>query len=244
MDPEKLGRRTFHFLSVVIIVPDAVVGIYNTFHGIHGADIVALLTQTKYNGEGKTLLIVFSSIWILLAISLSLTAYVIIPLFLKYSQPNYQSDQLLQRTKSLKTYLLWSMVMLTLLIGTVVTRIQKTNRYRPIQPFGYIGGSIFLLLLVFMLKENDHKTAVKRYIYSLFQIEEKQSGVQDIIVQNQQESFPHFPSNETSVAMATNPKPPNNCFTEISPKSRFVLIPIQKHHNGKNMIEKLPDVEL
>jgi hypothetical protein len=95
-----------------------------------------------------------------------------------------------------------------------------------------------------MLKENDHNSAVKRYIYSLFQIEEKQSGVQDILVQNLQESFPHFPSSETSIEMATNPRPQSNCFTEILPKSRFVLIPIQKHHNGKNMIEKLPDVEL
>jgi hypothetical protein len=225
MDPQELGRKTFCVLAVIIILPDAIVSLYNTTYGIHGADMVALLTQTMYNGEGRTLMIVISFVWILLALSLGFTAYVLIPLFLKSSQPTHHNDQLLQRKKSLKGILLWSIVLLIFFIGTVVSRKLKTHRYRPIQPFTYVIMIIFVLLLVYLLKGNDYRSAVKRYIFGLFQIEVIQSGVQDTAFQNTQESLSCFSGNGISKASEINPETQSKCFSVVSARDDFILTP-------------------
>jgi len=204
-------------------LPDALVGIYNTYHGIHGADMVALLTQTEYNGEGRTLLIYFSFGWIFLAIALSFTAYVLIPLFLKSSQPSHHDDQLLQRTKSLKSYLLLSVIVLMFFIGSVITRKQNTHRYRPIQAVMYIGMVLNTFMLVFILKEYDEKMAVKQYLFGLFQIEESNSSIEpDRSVHNARESMPQLSGNETSVDIETHPKPKSKCITVV-PATEYFL---------------------
>jgi glucan phosphoethanolaminetransferase (alkaline phosphatase superfamily) len=245
MDPQELGRKTFCVLAVIIILPDAIVSLYNTTYGIHGADMVALLTQTMYNGEGRTLMIVISFVWILLALSLGFTAYVLIPLFLKSSQPTHHNDQLLQRKKSLKGILLWSIVLLIFFIGTVVSRKLKTHRYRPIQPFTYVIMIIFVLLLVYLLKGNDYRSAVKRYIFGLLQIEVIQSGVQNMPIQNTQESLSCFSGNEISKASEINPETQSKCFSVVAARDDFILTPttITSQPTGKPPMEPLTVVE-
>jgi hypothetical protein len=242
MDPQELGRKTFCVLAVIIILPDAIVSLYNTTNGIHGADMVALLTQTMYNGEGRTLMIVISFVWILLALSLGFTAYVLIPLFLKSSQPAHQNDQLLQRKKSLKGILLWSIVLLIFFIGTVVSRKLKTHRYRPIQPFTYVIMIIFILLLFYLLKGNDHRSAVKRYIFGLLQIEVIQSGVQDT---STQESLSCFSGNGISKASEINPEIRSKRFSVVAARDDFILTPttFTSQPFGKPPTEQLTVVE-
>jgi len=187
-------------------LPDSLVGIFNTYHGIHGADMVALLTQTEYNGEGKTLLIFFSIGWILLAFALSFTAYVLIPFFLKSSQPSHD-DQLLQRKNSLKSYLFVSVTVLIFFIGSVITRKQNTHRYRPIQAVMYINMVLNIFMLVFILKENDEKMAVKQYLFGLFKISESFSSREpERSIPNSGESLAHFSGKESSKGMETLPK--------------------------------------
>jgi hypothetical protein len=52
LDPHELRRTILYVLGSVIVVPNAIAGIYNTVLDTHAVAAVALFTQKEYEGDG------------------------------------------------------------------------------------------------------------------------------------------------------------------------------------------------
>ena len=66
LDPQEVGRRSFVLLALVICLPNALVGIYTTFKGLHVAKDVVMLTQSESVGTGLPFLPIYTGCWALL----------------------------------------------------------------------------------------------------------------------------------------------------------------------------------
>jgi hypothetical protein len=52
LDPHELSTTILYVLGGVIVLPNAIAGIYNTVLGTHAVAAVALFTQREYEGDG------------------------------------------------------------------------------------------------------------------------------------------------------------------------------------------------
>ncbi len=116
----------------------------------------------------------YSLFWTLLALILSCTAYIFIPLLLKKRQPtnHHIEDHLLQRTKPLRGYLVLCAALLILAVTYVIMSEKNARKQRSIPAVNYVFMVAFVFLLLIILRQNDAKIVVRQYLFSLFEIQE------------------------------------------------------------------------
>ena len=175
LDPQEVGRRVFFILAIFICLPNAVVGIQCTFHGLHAANDVVMLTQTEYNGPEIQFIPIYSSCWAFLFFILSCVAFVFLPIFFKKQQTNSSEVIQPQRTISLQRYLLGSLGFFCFSMTSIVSIEQNDNRRLPIT-----ARIIFLfvdLLLAYHLTEREARKAAQRYLFNLFHINDSVTSI-------------------------------------------------------------------
>jgi nitric oxide reductase large subunit len=104
LDPKITGRRIIYALGAMIILPDALVGIYSTIHHLHVDYNIKLLTH-EFHERGISFLTNYSVFWTLLFFILSVLAFVCIPLLLKMKKPNQSNNIQPQKIISIKRFL-------------------------------------------------------------------------------------------------------------------------------------------
>jgi ABC-type phosphate transport system permease subunit len=146
MDPQEVGRRTFNIFTILICLPNTIVGIYNLKQGLHVAGGAAAYTQTEYQGEGVRFVPTYSLLWTSLFLILSFFAYAFIPLFIKNTQTSQNHQPTTQRTNSLQRYLVGSFWLLIILVISVVFSEQKVPSPRPLTIQYLVTCSCFHLI--------------------------------------------------------------------------------------------------
>jgi len=163
LDPYEMGRKILFALTLLILLPNAIVAIYNTYHGFHVARGVALLTQSDYVGTGIRFLPTFTLCWTILFMVSSAIAFILIPIIFKQKQQN-QTDQLPQeKIKSLQRRLLGSLSLLIILISAVI--LSEKNDSRQVPQTTYVLFFSFDLLLAFHLTGREVSMAVRKYLF-------------------------------------------------------------------------------
>jgi len=171
MDPHDVCRKTVIVLALLQLVPNAAVGIYNTFQGIHSVEGVAVLTKSEYNGNGVRFLTTYSVCCSLLFLILSSVAYVFIPIVLRSRQIVNIEQHTPQRTSSLQRYIVGALGLFIILIVSVALNSQGGRKTRPTSTTDYMSLFAFDLFLFYLMTEKDVRAGIRRYIFNLFQLD-------------------------------------------------------------------------
>jgi len=172
MDPHEVCRKTVIVLALLQLVPNAAVGIYNTFQGIHSVEGVAVLTKSEYNGNGVRFLTTYSVCCSLLFLILSSVAYVFIPIVLRSRQIVNIEQHTPQRTSSLQRYILGALGLFIVLIVSVALNSQSGRTTRPTSTTSYMALFAFDFFLFYLMTEKDVRAGIRRYIFNLLHIDD------------------------------------------------------------------------
>jgi uncharacterized protein YacL len=180
LDPEEVGKRTFFILAIVICLPNAIVGIYSTFKGIHVAKDVTILTQTDYNGPDIQFIPIHTACWTFVFFISSFVAFIFTPIFFYYVQTS--TRQLIQPQRSsisLKRYLIGSFGLFCIIVIFLIVTEQSENRNLPIST--HIFFIAIDVLLAYHLTEIEARRAAKKYLFYLFNIQESGTRMASLV---------------------------------------------------------------
>jgi hypothetical protein len=172
MDPHQVVRRTFIVLATVICSPNAALAIYHAWQGQPIATALRVLTHKEFVSGRGNFTSLYSLGWAGLFFILSSIAFVLIPVFFKKRRNGGYVDPLApQRTVSLQRYLLGSVGFFIMFFAGVLSLHLNDGRHIPVVI--HILSLSLDLLLLYHLTEVQARTAITRYLVSLFNIKER-----------------------------------------------------------------------
>jgi hypothetical protein len=173
LDPQEVGKRTFVILATVISAPNAAAGIYYTYHGINADRSVESLTHLEMSMEGIDFLSIHLISWALIFFILSLVSFVYIPIVYRKRQTINQENQAIQqRTVSLERYLLGSVGFLAICTFALLS-VSLNDSHRYLTVVFYLSSISLLFLPAYHFTEKEARYAAKRYLFNMFNIEER-----------------------------------------------------------------------
>jgi hypothetical protein len=105
MDPQEAGKNLFVVLTIVISVPNLVVGIYDTANNFHVGEFIVLFADTEFNGKRFQFFTIHAVFWTFMFFILNSIAFIFIPLCFKKRLANIGSLIPMQTTKYIIRYL-------------------------------------------------------------------------------------------------------------------------------------------
>jgi hypothetical protein len=199
LDPKEVGGIVFGILVTITIVPDVAVGIYSSVHGFHVDRNIKIYTQTEPDDRGNSFIVNYSFVWTIIFFILSFLAFFCIPLLLKAKQSTHSNHLLAQDRISIKRYLLTLLGFFTFLAPAVVfSRGNNTNRVK-------LPGHCLLfsncMMLAYRLSEKDARNAVRRYLFTICNIEEiNRSEHMQVAQQSSVTATPKTPASKNNIS--------------------------------------------
>jgi hypothetical protein len=173
LDPQKVGFRTFVFITIIIVLPNMISGIFNTFGEQPVDKGVTFFTQKEYNSEGVQFLLSYSLFWTIGYVIVRFIAFVFLPLFYKKKVNHQNLHMEPPKTISLKRYLIGSLGFIIILTSSVF--FSEPDDRKRLKITNLFSLFAFDLLLVYHLGEKDAKHAAKRYLFNVFHITEEEN---------------------------------------------------------------------
>jgi hypothetical protein len=180
-DPQGVGKKLFWSLAITVFLPNFIAGTYDTIHGIHVGEYVTLYTKQKFNGKKMQFLTVQAIFWMMLFFILNSLAFIFIPMFFRKRYANTISHIPMQTSKYIQRYLFGCLEFVLVLLCSVL--FSNENDREQVSVSGCTFLFFCILLLAYHLRVCEDRKRFRKYMLSIFHVEEQDpsNGGQKVI---------------------------------------------------------------
>lgn len=167
-DPDQLGRRIFLLGAVLAVLPNAVIGIHLSLHGMDASKVVQLASK----GSAQSLVpynFFYVTLWAVLCVIMLLVALTYIPYHLESSRQKIPAIKAAEsdtqrKSTSLKKLLLVFSALLCFHVAVIVHNISDLEETDKLFPLYLSTGMPTMVLVMFVLEVDIGKYICKTVV--------------------------------------------------------------------------------